>query len=79
MGFQRRHGQVKYSFLGTFGCEAFVHIDKENKTNLEDKSNKCTFIGYRVNDFGYLLWDYENHKIFMSRDVVLNETVMYKD
>jgi hypothetical protein len=29
--------KVNYSFLKTFGCEAFVHIDKENRTNLEDK------------------------------------------
>jgi hypothetical protein len=54
--------KVNYSFLNTFGCESFVHIDKENRTNLEAKSKKCTFIGYNVNDFGYRLWDYENKK-----------------
>ena len=54
--------QVKYSFLRTFGCEAFVHIDKDDRTKLEAKSKKCTFIGYEVDDFGYHLWDYENHK-----------------
>ena len=32
--------KVNYSFLKTFGCEAFVHIDKENRTNLEEKSKK---------------------------------------
>jgi hypothetical protein len=53
---------LNYSFLKTFSCEAFVHIDKENRTKLEEKSKKCTFIGYGVNDFGYLLWDYENNK-----------------
>ena len=47
--------KVNYSFLKTFGCEAFVHIDKENRTKLEEKSKKCTFIGYSVNDFGYHL------------------------
>ena len=26
--------QVKYSFLRTFGCEAFVHIDKHDRTNI---------------------------------------------
>ena len=70
---------VNYSFLRTFGCKAFVHIDKENKTNLEDKSKKCTFIGYMVTDFGYCLWDYENHKIIRSRDVVFNEKSIYND
>jgi hypothetical protein len=27
--------KVNYSFLKTFGCEAFVHIDKENRTKLK--------------------------------------------
>jgi hypothetical protein len=71
--------KVNYSFFNTFDCEAFVHIDKENKTKLEEKSKKCTFIGYCFNDFGYLLSDYENHKIIRSRDVIFNEKVMYKD
>jgi hypothetical protein len=71
--------KVNYSFLKTFGCEAFVHIDKENRTKIEAKSKKCTFIGYGVNDFGYRLWDYENNKIIRSRDVIFNEKVMYKD
>ena len=32
-----------------------------------------------VDDFGYRLWDYENHKINRSREVVFNENIMYKD
>jgi hypothetical protein len=71
--------KVNYSFLKTFDCEAFVHIDKENRTKLEEKSKECTFIGYGVNDFVYCLWDYENHKIIRSRDFIFNEKVMYKD
>ena len=42
---ERTSKQVKYSFLRTFGCEAFVHIDKDDRTKLEDKSKKCSFIG----------------------------------
>ena len=56
-----------------------VYIDKANRTNLEDKSKKCTFIGYGVDDSGYRLWYYEKGKIIRSRDVVFNEKVMYKD
>ena len=70
--------KVNYSFLRTFSCESFVHINQENKTNIEEKSNKCTFIGYGINDFGYRLYDYENHKIIRSRDVVFNEQFMYR-
>lgn len=50
--------KVNYSFLKTFGCEAYVHINKKNRKKLEAKSKKCTFIGYGVNDFGYRLYDY---------------------
>ena len=50
--------KVKYSFLRSFDCEAFFHIDKENRTKLKEKSQKCTFIGYGVKDFGYHLYDY---------------------
>jgi len=71
--------KVNYSFLKTFGCEAFVHINKENKTKLEAKSKKCTFIRYGVNDFGCCFYDYEKHKIIRSRDVIFNEKVLYKD
>ena len=68
-----------YSFLKTFGCEAFAHINKENRTNLEAKSKKCTFIGYGVNGFGYFFYDYEKHKIIRSGYVIFNEKVLYKD
>jgi hypothetical protein len=37
--------KVKYSLFKTFGCETFVHIDKENRRKLEEKAKKCTFIG----------------------------------
>ena len=46
---------------------------------LEVKSKKCTFMRYIVNDFGYHLWEYENHKIIRSIYLVFNEKVMYKD
>ena len=36
-------------------------------------------VGYGINEFGYRLWDFENHKIVRSRDVIFNEKVLYKD
>ena len=71
--------KVNYSSLRTFRCETFFHIDKDNRTKIEAKYKKCTFIGYGVNDFGYRLYDYENHKIIRSRDAVFNEKFMSKD
>ena len=49
--------KVNYSFLKAFGFESFVHVDKELRTKLEAKSKKCIFIGYRVGEFEYHVWD----------------------
>ena len=62
-------------FLKIFGCEAFAHLDKENRTKLDAKSLISTFVGYRVDD----LRDFENHKIIRCRDIIFNEKVMYKE
>ena len=71
--------KVNYLFLKTFGCEAFVHVDKENRNKFDAKSQKCTFIGYGVDDYGYQLWDFENLKIIRCIDVIFIEKVMYKE
>ncbi|KAH9319282.1 hypothetical protein KI387_021051, partial [Taxus chinensis] len=67
--------KVDYSFLRVFGCEVFVHIDKDDRTKLEAKSEKCTFIGYGGDEFGYKCWSIKDKKIIRSRDVVFNEKV----
>ena len=54
--------QVKYSFLRTFCCEAFFQIHKDDRTKLEAKSKKCTFIGYVVDDFRYHCGIMKNEK-----------------
>ena len=69
---------LNYSHLKIFGCEAFVHIPKENRTKLDDKSMKCIFLGYAHEEFGYCLWDPVKHKIIRSRDVIFNESEMFK-
>eukprot|EP00253_Pinus_taeda_P022018 PITA_22018 len=33
------------SHLRVFGCDAYVHVPKENRTKLDSKSEKCIFIG----------------------------------
>ena len=44
--------KANYLFMRTLDCEAFVHIDKENRIKLEAKSKKCTFVGYGDDGFG---------------------------
>ena len=39
---------------------------------------KCIFLGYANEDLGYPLWDPVKHKIIRSRDVIFNESEMFK-
>lgn len=71
--------KVNYSSLIVFVCEAYAHIDKENRKKLDAKSQKCYFIGYEVDELGYRLWDVDNCKVIRSRDIIFNEKYLYKD
>ncbi|KAL5754374.1 hypothetical protein ACOSP7_022594 [Xanthoceras sorbifolium] len=71
--------EVNISHLRVFGCISYVHIDSAERSKLDAKSNKCVFVGYGGDEFGYRFWDYENRKIIRSRDVIFNENLMYKD
>ena len=46
---------------------------------MEAKSKKCVFVGYGIDEFGYRIWDFENHKIVRSKDLIFNDKVLYKD
>ncbi|GJZ84557.1 retrotransposon protein, putative, ty1-copia subclass [Tanacetum coccineum] len=67
-----------YEMLRIFGCVAYPH-DKQGK--LEPRAIKCVLLGYPEGVKGYRLYrlDGESPKIVTSRNVVFNESVMYKD
>jgi hypothetical protein len=56
-----------------FGCDAYVHVPKENKSNLDKKDRKCIFIGYKYGLKGYNLWNPKTEKAVYSQDVVFRE------
>jgi hypothetical protein len=59
--------------LRVFGCDAYVHVPKENRSKLDKKAEKCIFIGYKDGVKGYKLWNPETKKNVYSRDVVFRE------
>ncbi|KAK3000779.1 hypothetical protein RJ639_020970 [Escallonia herrerae] len=69
---------INYSFLRVFGCFAYAHIDKEERKKLDSKSQKCVFIGYGGDEYGYYLWDYEHNKIIKSKDIIFDKSRLYK-
>jgi hypothetical protein len=41
------------SHLKVFGCDAFLHVTKENRSKMNKKEAKCIFIGYKEGMKGY--------------------------
>jgi hypothetical protein len=60
-----------FSHLRTFGCAAFLHVQKCSK--LEPKSLQTVFLGYDKATKAYRCYDYNRRKILISRDVVFHE------
>ncbi|GJY31823.1 retrotransposon protein, putative, ty1-copia subclass [Tanacetum coccineum] len=67
-----------YGMLKIFSCVAYPH-DKKGK--LEQRAIKYVLLGYPGGVKGYRLYrlDDESPKIVTSKNVVFNESVMYKD
>ena len=53
-----------------FYFDAYVHVPKEKRRKLDNKVEKCIFIGYKDGMTGYKLWNPITKKIVYSRDVV---------
>ncbi|GJZ51331.1 retrotransposon protein, putative, ty1-copia subclass [Tanacetum coccineum] len=70
--------QSDYEMLRIFGCVAYSQV-KQGK--LEPRAVRCVLLGYPEGVKGYRLYrlDGESPKIVTSRNVVFNESVMYKD
>jgi hypothetical protein len=49
--------------LKVFGCDAYVHFPKENKSKLDKKAENCIFIGYTYGLNGYKLRNPETKKV----------------
>ncbi|KAE8704670.1 hypothetical protein F3Y22_tig00110447pilonHSYRG00005 [Hibiscus syriacus] len=45
--------EINLSHLRVFGCISYVHIDSAERSKLDAKSNKCAFVGYGGDEFGY--------------------------
>lgn len=67
--------RVNLKNLRVFGCEAFAHVDDCKRKKLDPKSKRLIFLGYCENVKGYRLFNPDNNKVVISRDVVFNESV----
>lgn len=62
--------------LKFFGCIAYAHALDQLRKKLDDKGEKCIFIGYNTESKVYKLYNLETKKVIISRDVAFNEKGM---
>ena len=62
------------SHLRVFGCDAYVHVSKDERRKLDPKVKKFMFLGYGEETKGYRLYDSERNKVIFSRDLYFHET-----
>ncbi|KAL3835280.1 hypothetical protein ACJIZ3_003671 [Penstemon smallii] len=70
---------VSYDHLRVFGCKAFVHVPKDERSKLDAKTRQCIFIGYGNDEFGYRFYDPVEKKLVRSRDVIFMEDQTIED
>lgn len=59
--------------MRVFGCNAFVHILKDERAKLDAKVNECIYLGSPRDELGFRIWGPINKKIVQSRDVIFFE------
>ena len=61
------------SHFKVFGCLAYAHVPDQLRKKLDDKAEKCIFIGYSHETKGYKLFNPNTGKVIVSRDVTFDE------
>ena len=58
----------------TFGCRAYIHIQKKECGALDPHSSKCIFIGFEDGFKGWKVYNPTTHKVSVSRDIIFDES-----
>ena len=61
------------SHFRVFGCVAYSLVPSELRKKLDDKSEKCIFIGYSEESNAYRLYNPISKKLIIRRDVKFEE------
>ncbi|TYK16550.1 Retrovirus-related Pol polyprotein from transposon TNT 1-94 [Cucumis melo var. makuwa] len=65
----------KVDYFKIFGCIAYAHILDQKRTKLDDKGEKCIFLGVGDQSKAYKLYNPYTKKIIINRDVVFDKEI----
>ncbi|RVW36604.1 Retrovirus-related Pol polyprotein from transposon TNT 1-94 [Vitis vinifera] len=60
-----------------FGCVAFVHLHKHQRTKLTSHALQCVFVGYALHKKGYRCYHPPTRQMYITMDVVFHENLIY--
>jgi hypothetical protein len=60
-----------------FGCVAFVHLHKNQRTKLDPCALRCIFLGYGSNQKGYRCYNPKTKRTYITMDVTFLESETY--
>ncbi|PRQ17544.1 putative RNA-directed DNA polymerase [Rosa chinensis] len=60
-----------------FGCVAFVHVPKNQRSKLDARAIKCVFVGYGGYQKGYKCYHPPTRKYYVTMDVTFFEDMSY--
>lgn len=58
----------------TFGCVAYVHLHKNQRTKLDPCAVRCIFLGYATHKKGYRCYDPATRRLYTTMDVTFLES-----
>lgn len=64
-----------YDNLKVFGSFCYASNNQPPKDKFDVRAFKCIFLGYNSGQKAYKVYDIQNHRMFMSRDVVFHKTI----
>ena len=75
MPYQAWHGsKPDLGMLYTFGCTAYIHIQKKERNGLQPKSQKCIYLGFEHGYKGWHCLDPLIRHTIISYDVIFDES-----
>ena len=69
--------QLNLSHVRIFNSIAYVHIPDGKWQKLDPKSDKCILVGYSPEQKGYKFFNPFTWKVYVSRDVVFDESTSW--
>lgn len=63
--------------LRVFGSICYIHVPKEKRHKLEDKTERGIFLGYSTQSKGYRIYNLPAKKLIISRDVEIDESASW--